>query len=278
MPGVITEAFFHLRGQGERFFLLHRPESPKSSKGALLHIHAFAEEMNKSRRAVSQAARLLASRGWWVLQHDLLGCGDSSGDFGDATWNAWIEDTESAFKWLAERSGATPVLWGLRVGCLLAGAVGYRLSPAPKFLFWQPVLSGRLFLNQFLRLKVAGSVLTESRQAVSTKELLQSLKDGQPLSVAGYRLTSDLALPMGETEFRLPVDGIGKILLCEMAAATGEKTLSPGLASKVLEWQAAGCQVDWETVDDLPFWQTQEIVDGPGFQAATLRLLERLPV
>ncbi|MBK8384562.1 MAG: hypothetical protein IPL11_02315 [Candidatus Accumulibacter sp.] len=41
---------------------------------------------NKSWRIVPLQARALATAGYAVLQIDLMGCGDSSGDFGDATW------------------------------------------------------------------------------------------------------------------------------------------------------------------------------------------------
>jgi uncharacterized protein len=275
---IITEATFHPSGEGYRLFILHRPTNDRSPKRAILHVHPFAEEMNKSRRAVSQTARALAGRGWWVLQHDLLGCGDSSGDFGGATWEAWIEDILSAYHWLADRSGAVPVLWGLRLGCLLAANAAERMGSPPNVLLWQPVLSGRSFLSQFLRLKVAESALAANQQAVSTKGLLQSLKDGVPLSVAGYRLPPALALPMEQTEFRVPKGGIGEILLCELATDPENKNLSHGLTRKVSEWQEAGSSVRWETVDDLPFWQTQEIVDCPGFRSATLRLLATLPI
>ncbi len=278
MQEIITEAIFHPSGTGYRFFLLHRPTDNKSPKGALLHVHAFAEEMNKSRRAVSLAARALAGRGWWVLQHDLLGCGDSSGDFGDATWSAWIEDVISAYKWLAERSGAAPALWGLRVGCLLAANAVDHLSSRPNLLFWQPVLSGRSFLNQFLRLRVAGDALAGSRQGASTKGLLHLLQEGIPISVAGYRIASNLALYMAQAECRIFVDRIGKVLLYEVASAPSEKSLSPGLTRKISEWQEAGCLVGWDAVDDLPFWQTQEIADGQGFLEATMRQIDSLHV
>ncbi|MFN0303271.1 MAG: hydrolase 2, exosortase A system-associated [Burkholderiales bacterium] len=276
MRNFITEAFFSPSAIGQRFFLLRRPQNPKSTKGALLHIHAFAEEMNKSRRAVSQTAQYLAGQGWWVLQHDLLGCGDSSGDFGDATWEIWLDDVAAAFEWLADRSGAMPVLWGLRVGCLLALESLDRVRVKPNALFWQPVVAGHSYLNQFLRLKVAASGIASSSGTVSTKILLQTLTEGKPVEVGGYQLSRDLAVPMGQAGARVSANRIGKILLCELAGAPGEKGLSIGLTRKVLEWREAGCQVDSESVDDLPFWQTQEIAEGSGFQSATLQLLNRL--
>ncbi|MEP6965262.1 MAG: hydrolase 2, exosortase A system-associated, partial [Polaromonas sp.] len=119
--------------------------------------------MNKSRRMAALQARALAGAGFDVLQIDLLGCGDSSGDFGDATWQSWVSDVVQACHWLQNRSdmhdaGSTPAqlwLWGLRAGCLLAVEAARQLKRPCNFLFWQPPASGKTLLQQFLRLKVA---------------------------------------------------------------------------------------------------------------------------
>ena len=81
-----TESFFLPIDEGrngQRFCLFHRAHGDVT-KGSILYIHPFAEEMNKSRRMAALQARALAKAGYAVLQLDLLGCGDSSGDFGDA--------------------------------------------------------------------------------------------------------------------------------------------------------------------------------------------------
>ena len=63
--------------------------------GTVIWVHAFAEELNKTRRMSARMARLLAGEGWRVVQKDLSGCGDSTGDFGDATWAAWVDDVKA---------------------------------------------------------------------------------------------------------------------------------------------------------------------------------------
>src|SRR5687768_8838655 len=80
-----TEAMFLSAPHGgRRFCLLHMPSRP--ARALVVYVHPFAEEMNKSRRMAALQARALAASGHAVLQIDLLGCGDSSGDFGDASW------------------------------------------------------------------------------------------------------------------------------------------------------------------------------------------------
>ena len=84
------EPFFLKAGEGQRFCIVHRPSGV--CHGALLYVHPFGEEMNKSRRMVALQCRALAENGFLVLQMDLRGCGDSSDEFVDASWQDWIED------------------------------------------------------------------------------------------------------------------------------------------------------------------------------------------
>ena len=129
---VQQEAFFLPAGAGQCFCLYHPPQGPEE-KGAVLYIHPFAEEMNKSRRMAALQSRALAAAGFGVLQIDLRGCGDSSGDFGDADWQTWVEDVVNACHWLSARSKAPLWLWGLRAGCLLAVDAAVNLPELPEF-------------------------------------------------------------------------------------------------------------------------------------------------
>ncbi|MGL5987461.1 MAG: CocE/NonD family hydrolase, partial [Burkholderiales bacterium] len=69
-------------------------------RGIVVYAHPWAEEMNKSRRMAAEMARQMARSGFAVLQLDLAGCGDSDGDFADASWDAWLEDIDRAAAWL----------------------------------------------------------------------------------------------------------------------------------------------------------------------------------
>src|SRR5690606_21241351 len=126
--------------------------------GVFVHAAAFADEMNKSRRMVALQARRLAGAGYAVLRPDLTGCGDSEGEFGEATWTGWVDDLLAAADWAGRQypASAPPLwFWGHRMGALLACAAAARL-PGSRLLLWQPVTSGRTQLRQFLRLKSAG--------------------------------------------------------------------------------------------------------------------------
>ena len=115
-----AEPFFLQADCGRRFCLYHAPQAEKECRGAFIYVHPFGEEMNKSRRMAALQARAFAAMGFGVLQIDLFGCGDSSGDFSDARWDIWKQDIAGARAWLAERVSAPISLWGLRLGALLA--------------------------------------------------------------------------------------------------------------------------------------------------------------
>ena len=79
----------HTRELGRRFAVYHAP-AVDQMRGQIVYLHPFAEEMNKSRRMAALQSRALASAGFAVRQLDLLGSGDSEGDFGDASWDLWV--------------------------------------------------------------------------------------------------------------------------------------------------------------------------------------------
>jgi len=80
---------------GQRFCLWHA-SSAQAPRALVVHVQAFAEEMNKSRRMAALQARAQAGADCAVLQFDFLGCGDSAGEFSDATWRAWVDDVLAA--------------------------------------------------------------------------------------------------------------------------------------------------------------------------------------
>lgn len=267
------KAFFLPLSRGNRLCLLSSPERNTTHRGAILFIHSFAEEMNKSRRMAALQARALAAAGWSALQIDLFGCGDSDGDFGDATWSAWVSDVLEAAAWLRKETGTFPALWGIRTGCLLAVEAARHLDSPPKLLLWQPTVAGGQFLQQFLRLKLAGQLLVSATVGrTGTEELRASLRSGEPVEISGYTVSP--ALASGLESARLsPLAAPTQVAWLEIAAAAGAE-LTPAARQCVKEWLAAGSQVDVRTVQGLAFWQTLEIAECPELIGATMAILK----
>ncbi len=265
-----VEAFFIPAQPGQRLALLHRPDTSGMPRAVVLQVAPFAEEMNKSRRMLSLQARQLAAAGLAVLQIDLLGCGDSSGDFGDASWQAWLDDVVLGCRWLQTHFDAPLWLWGLRSGCLLASEGASRLDQPVNLLFWQPVIAGKQFLQQFLRMKVAAEMIGSENKGVMER-LRQDLKNGSPVEIAGYSLSPALANGLESAELR-PVTGAVRVEWFEISSRT-DGALSPAAAICVKKWQDAGLTVRTQVLPGIAFWQTAEISECPELLAATLLAL-----
>lgn len=275
MAAVLSrrEAFFLPGGATAegRFCLLTRSTTP--SRGTLIFVHPFAEEMNKSRRMVALAAEAFAAAGWSSLQLDLTGCGDSGGDFGDASWAAWTDDLRDAHAWASANLPGRVAAWGLRGGALLI-ADWLRASGAMlPLLLWQPVGNGRQHLNQFLRLKAAGDMLAEADAKASMEAVRASLRAGEAVDVAGYRLAAALANGMEASTLALPADFDAPVAAFEVGPPE-RRELSPALRMLLARWSEAGVPVRSEAVAGPAFWQTQEIELCPALIAASVAALE----
>lgn len=257
---------------GQRFALHHAP--PSGVRGLVVHVHAFAEEMNKSRRMAALQSRALAAEGFAVLQIDLLGCGDSAGDFGDATWAQWVTDVVLACRWLRQHHAdagaqALPVwLWGHRAGALLAVQAAQQLDTACHLLLWQPAIAGKTLLQQFLRLKVAGDMM--SGQAKTAMALMRSaLAAGQSVEVAGYVLHPALCHGLEQALLQPPAVPAGRVEWFELSTQD-DASLSPAAAAQASRWSEAGWAWRAHVVEGPAFWQTTEIEDAPALLQATL--------
>ncbi len=178
------EAFFLPVTSGRLFCLLHRPAGELEVKGAVLYVHPFAEEMNRSRRMAALQAKAMASAGYMVLQVDLFGCGDSAGDLADATWESWIANLVEAGAWLSAQAGVALCWWGLRTGALLAAEAAGRIGQPCRLLLWQPVMLGKQYLQQFLRLRIASELMSGGAEGMMNRLKAQLAEEGA-VEIAG---------------------------------------------------------------------------------------------
>jgi exosortase A-associated hydrolase 2 len=246
--------------QGPLFYLLHPPREA-GARGAILYVHPFAEELNKSRRMVALQARRFAELGYAVLIPDQFGCGDSAGDFGEARWDLWLKDLVRQAVWLQERYRAGITLWGLRTGCLLiCELLRSELPGVERVLWWQPVTDGEQYLVQFLRLRMAATMMGGNKE--TTRELRERLKAGEPLEVAGYLLHPQMAAGLAAARLTPPAR-IGTKLHWFDITADPSVALSPAAQRLIERWAAEGVTVDAKAVSGEPFWGTQEISEVP---------------
>ena len=264
------EFFFLRRDIGQRLCVHHAPAAGTAPiRAAVVFVHAFAEEMNKSRRMVSLQSRALAAAGCAVFQIDLLGCGDSSGLLSDADWSSWVADAQAGVDWLVSRYPDVPLwLWGHRAGALLAAEVAAKRQPPTHLLLWQPVVSGKTQVQQFLRLKAAASIGAGGNASAAMAEMRQTLMDGKPVEVAGYPMTG--ALVNGLESALLQQPGDGSIVHWLELSTRPDPSISPASEKTLSTWRSAGLNVQATVVAGPAFWQTTEIEEAPALLRATV--------
>ena len=248
-----AEPFFFDAEPGTRFSLYHAPAPHVAPRGAILYVHPFAEELNRTRRMASLQARRFAGMGFAVLQIDLFGCGDSCGDFNAARWDLWLRDLATARAWLAERSPGPMQLWGLRLGGLLALEFAAR-SPVDGIILWQPFLSGRTCINQFLRQRLVADARTAGPdEARTTAALRADLVARGQVEVCGYELALPLAQAIDAVEaasIRVPPCAIDWFA----SGAPAPTRLAASAARLAEAWAAHGATLHFHALDGAPFW------------------------
>jgi exosortase A-associated hydrolase 2 len=265
-----VEPFFFDAAPGTRFSLYHQPSPHVESRGAILYVHPFAEEMNKTRRMAALQARAFAAMGFAVLQIDLFGCGDSCGDFNAGRWDLWKNDLAVAASWLAERTSGLPLhLWGVRLGGLLALDFAIR-TRVDSIILWQPFMSGRACINQFLRLRLASQLEGSAPGAArSTSALRAQLAVHGVIEVAGYEVAVPLVKAIDACDaahIKLPPCTVHWFAGGADASARAE-TSAARLGAR---WAADGVALHFHRLDAaVPFWCADEITVCPALLDAT---------
>lgn len=259
---VLPDAFFLPTRRGSLFCLYHAPQGPVV-RGRVLHLHSFAEELNTCRRISAQFARALAKSGYAVLQFDMYGCGDSEGEFGDATCANWLDNAFDALAELNRRAsedananGCPLWFWGVRSGALLCAYMLKNMNTPCHLLWWQPVVSGQQVLQQWLRLDAAKAWLTQDKSSkrLSPGELL---KQGETVHVAGYAIAAAMAegLTTLELKPKAPACSAGaRILWMELTSSSSE-ALPPAVTRNAATWESRGWDVAVQAMNTPPFWQ-----------------------
>jgi exosortase A-associated hydrolase 2 len=219
----------------------------------------------------------LSSHGYASLLIDLHGCGDSQGELKDSSWAIWKKDLAAAYAWLKQHHPRPISLLGLRLGALLALDFLNDEKPAIKqLLLWQPVLNGQLFLTQFLRLRLAGDMLSGNNDASGgTKAIRSALQAGEVIAIAGYELAPQLALPIDALNAANYAPSACRVdWLEQQTEAHAELAPTKQKIAGLWKQQASDLQLtSWKGPD---FWATQEISACPELIALTVQLLNEV--
>jgi exosortase A-associated hydrolase 2 len=268
----MPEPFFLQGGMGD-VFALYFP-ARREVKGSLLYIPPFAEEMNRCRAAVAHQARRLNEQGYACLLLDPYGTGDSQGELVDASWDAWLKDIISAADWLTDKTGTEVTLWGFRLGALLAAdAANAYPDNLKRLLLWQPVIDGKMFLTQYLRLRVA-FLMDRGLPAKTTGDMRQALQDGNSLEIAGYIISGQLATGLDSKKLSA-MDNLKdlKVDWFEHVAEAG-KPITMVSQKNINRLEENGCEVNTHPFTGAPIWQLHKRDEVPELIEATTKLFQ----
>lgn len=267
---------FFLPTDSGRRFCIHYPGASEDGLPGIVYAHPFCEEMNKARRMAALQSRRLAAAGYAVLQIDLFGCGDSSGEFPDATWETWKQDLRDALDWLKLRVRGPLWLWGLRLGATLAADVARdRALGVEQLVLWQPVTNGELVLTQFLRLRLAAEMLADGAAQSGVRELREALRGGAVQEIGGYELHPRLAADIDGLRLAEVLPAVERVHWLEVTA-TADAKLSPASQRVVEAWRSKGLDVRTAAVQGDPFWSTLEITECEALLLATEATLKNV--
>ncbi|HEU4627063.1 MAG TPA: hydrolase 1, exosortase A system-associated [Steroidobacteraceae bacterium] len=270
--GALRALLLDGRG-GARLALYYAPIGAPHPLGDMLFAPSFGEEMNRCRAMVSMQARALAAIGIGTLVLDPYGTGDSAGEHSEATWEQWREDLRAGIAWLREHGNGCRTLWGVRVGALMASELAALDGGIEQLVFWQPVVDGKQFFTQFLRIRIAAE-LEQNGGIKSTEELRKMAASGQVIEVSGYQVNGQLAREMDALKLS-DASGVRakRVFWCEVLPAADSNV--PRANTKMVEaWQAGGVAVTFEKVVGPSFWQVHEREVAPDLITATTHYLK----
>ncbi len=247
---------------GDLIGFYHAPASHLAPVGDVLVVPAFAEEMNRCRSMVTLQAQAFAAIGMGTLVLDMFGTGDSAGEFDQADWEGWRKDMECGVAWLRAHGNGCQMLWGVRLGALMAAQIAAGDSSLDKLLLWMPVVNGKSYWTQFLRIRIA-SEMGLPNGIKTTEALRQQSAAGQVVEASGYLVGSTLAQQLDHLEMPPAVHFVGKSVAW-LEVGTSAETPAPRANSKlVADWTGAGLQVTLTQVIGPQFWLVHERAVAP---------------
>jgi exosortase A-associated hydrolase 2 len=196
--------------EGERFFTL-QIRCRQQPKAHIVFVPPFGEEMNRCRALVAEQARNFAAAGYACTLIDFYGSGDSEGELYDASLQIWQANIRLAIDTLLREESIPVNLWGLRLGAFIALDFA-AASPGviENILLWQPVVSGKRYVTQILRQRVA-SLAGKNLPPETTAQIRERLSSGENVEISGYTVGGTL------------MDDIEKLSLADMTALCAGK-------------------------------------------------------
>jgi pimeloyl-ACP methyl ester carboxylesterase len=149
VPTEIRESFFFGEDKKRLFGCCHKPRSNKFRDCNIVLCYPIGQEYIRAHRTFVQLGARLSAVGFPVLRFDYYGCGDSEGNFGEASITRWMEDISSAVNEMRDRTHIEKVcLLGLRLGGSLSMMYASKDDGIDGLILWNPIVSGRNHIRE----------------------------------------------------------------------------------------------------------------------------------
>lgn len=267
-----TRAAF-IDSSGEAVFVLLRMPTQPVPRGCVLFVPSFAEEMNKCRRMVTLASLQFVEAGFATACFDFRGTGDSGGELASAGFDAWMNDIDAVARYCGSLGAPVTVMTGIRLGATLAALAALRCPmDLDRLILWQPVLDGRRFADQFLRLRAAVSMMGDGGR-VSITQLRKSIEGGEVIEIAGYPTAAGLLRDLdGTVLIDLLKQLVAPVHWFEVTRSDETPTGTPAVRA-VEMLREMGKTVEYQAGQGESFWTTTEITTVPWLIDASLRVV-----
>lgn len=215
--------------------------------------------MNRTRSFAARVSFRLSEAGFHVLQPDLSGTGDSTGEFRDAKWSRWIDELRLTSGWLADKS--SPIhLVSLRAGALfLPDLLDAEPSRFTRVCLVEPFVSGGDAVREFLQLRVARSIFEGTKESIAM--LTEALAGGATMEVGGYDLSPGLYASLNAASIE-QLGGRVRDALVLGCGRSPETRRNASMRSLVAAWCAGGARAEYAFIPTEPFW-SQELPTLP---------------
>ncbi len=269
-----VENFFIDTSRGRLFCLFYHPIHNSCPSQSIVMVPPFAEEMNKTRKAFTYFAQNCCKKNIGVLLVDLVGTGESDGEFGEATWETWKANVLEVYSWLINNGSSLISALGLRLGALLIiDAFSTSKYELDKIILWQPVVTANVFLKQLLRINLAANLFANSSNNVDKSLPNEMFASNERIEVAGYELSKQLYAAMQQLSLKSLDSPLCKQIIWLETSINVDLQISPAKHKILDNWSKQGnLNTNIYITQDAPFWSTQEIVIPKNLINKTLEL------
>lgn len=229
---------------------------------AILCLPSITEEMNLARAVVAKQAQCFAKANLPCFILDYYGTGDSEGDFEQANSDIWLENILAAGEFIQQQGISKIILWGVRIGALLILNHQEKLHqklPISQQLLWKPVINGKLFVAQFLRIKQANVMMNNPSANINEEKVnwREHIIADNEVEVAGYLLTKTMLQSLELLQVSDDFQPLSTLHWFELSA----KELTPSTKKLTGKWKTDIASI--HCLDCPPFWQVPEVFSLP---------------